>query len=218
MSCGRTSPGLMVGQGLHFSCLVVLLALVGAAWDFLGRPCPTAFWAAIAVPVIHQFYVWLAWRIELRSAGTSRSIGFKGYVALFFLLFTGRFVTLFWLAWLDQGSLGIPMVPRVALAGILLLIGGYAMYSVMRYFGMARAAGADHFDRKYREMPLVREGIFRFTSNGMYLYAFLLFWAIAAGFDSMTALVVTVFSHLYIWIHFFATEKPDMTFLYSIES
>lgn len=79
---------------------------------------------------------------------------------------------------------------------------------------MIRASGADHFDRKYREMPLVRKGIFRFTSNGMYLYAFLLFWAIAVGFNSAAGVVVAAFSHAYVWIHFFATEKPDMKYFY----
>ena len=96
----------------------------------------------------------------------------------------------------------------------LVLPGIYAMYSVKRYFGMARAAGADHFDVRYREMPLVKDGIFRFTSNGMYLYAFLLFWAIAVGLNSSAALAVAAFSHAYIWVHFYATEKPDMNFLY----
>jgi protein-S-isoprenylcysteine O-methyltransferase Ste14 len=79
---------------------------------------------------------------------------------------------------------------------------------------MVRASGADHFDPKYRELPLVKEGIFRFTDNGMYIYAFLLFWAIATGFNSAAALIVAAFSHVYIWVHFYATEKPDMGFLY----
>ena len=86
--------------------------------------------------------------------------------------------------------------------------------SVQRQFGMQRAAGADHFDSRYREMPLVEKGIFRFTSNGMYLFGFFLFWAVAVGFNSAAALVVAAFSHLYIWVHFYATEKPDMEFIY----
>lgn len=89
------------------------------------------------------------------------------------------------------------------------------MYSVKRYFGMIRAAGADHFEPRYRDMPLVSQGIFRFTSNGMYVYAFLLFWTIAVGFNSTAALTVAAFSHAYIWVHFYATEKPDMDFLYA---
>ena len=83
-----------------------------------------------------------------------------------------------------------------------------------RYFGMARAAGADHFDARYRDMPLVDKGIFRFTNNGMYAFAFLVFWAIAIGFGSLAALAIAAFSHAYIWVHFYATETPDMDFLY----
>jgi len=158
--------------------------------------------------------VWLAWRLELRSSATSEVIGFRGYLVCFFLLFGGRFISLLALAWLDRGSLEFKLLPRVIVTTLLTLLGVYAMYSVKRYFGMARAAGADHFDPRYRDMPPVREGIFRFTSNGMYLYAFLLFWAIAVAFDSTAALTVAAFSHAYIWVHLYATEKPDMDFLY----
>ena len=105
---------------------------------------------------------------------------------------------------------------KIFLVTILLaLLGVYAMYSVKQYFGMERAAGADHFDPRYRGVRFVTGGIFRFTSNGMYVYAFLLFWAIAVGFNSIGALTVAAFSHAYIWVHFYATEKPDMDFLYA---
>jgi hypothetical protein len=161
---------------LHLGCLAVLLALVQVAWNYLGRPFPSAFWCAVALPVVHQIFVWLAW--------------------------------------LDRGSLGLPPAPQAALTTLLVIPGVYAMYSVQLYFGMQRAAGADHFDSRYREMPLVEKGIFRFTNNGMYLYAFFLFWAVAVGFNSAAALVVAAFSHLYIWVHFYATEKPDMEFIY----
>ena len=49
----------------------------------------------------------------------------------------------------------------------------------------------------------------------MYVYAFLLFWMIAIGLDSSAALVVAAFTHAYIWVHFYATEKPDMDYLYA---
>lgn len=210
-----TPPGLWTGQGLHAICLAVLFALVWATWIYLGKPYPLAFWTAVAFPIAHQVYVWLTWRLELLSGATGNLIGFNGYVAVFFLLFGGRFVSLFTLAWLDRGSLQLPSLLQVSISAVLIAVGGYAGYSVKRYFGMARAAGADHFDPRYRNMPFVKEGIFRFTSNGMYIYAFLLFWAIAIGFNSSAALLVAAFSHAYIWVHFYATEKPDMEFLYS---
>lgn len=210
----NSPPGLWTGQRFHFSVLLCLLAATTYGWLYLGRPSPVAFWIAIAVPVLHQLYVWLTWRLELRDKATSRAIGFRGYKVVFFLLFFGRFVSLAVLGWLDARSLGVPLWLRFGATAGVALPGLYAMYSVRRYFGMSRAAGADHFDSSYRDMPFVRKGIFRFTSNGMYLYAFLLFWALALAFDSMAAMLAIGFAHAYIWVHFFATEKPDMAYIY----
>jgi len=131
------------------------------------------------------------------------------------MLFGGRFLSLVLLTWLDNGSLNLGITFQIILTIVLFFPGLYAMYSVKRYFGMVRASGADHFDHKYRDLPLVKKGIFRFTSDGMYIYAFLLFWAIAIGFNSAAGIVVAAFSHAYIWVHFFATEKPDMDYLYT---
>ncbi len=209
-----TPPAFFKGQRLHFAALSGLLIVVGGVWMTLGHPVPLLFWAAVAVPIVHQVFVWLAWRSELRHASVSRTIGFRGYLILFFLLFGARFVTLALLAFADRGTLPIDPEVRLVLTLALLVPGGYAIYSVQRYFGMARAAGADHFDPQYRSMPLVKQGIFRFTNNGMYLYAFALFWAIALGFASFSGLVVAAFSHAYIWVHFYATERPDMRYLY----
>jgi hypothetical protein len=213
----NTPPNIWTRQWLHVIWLALLLVAVCVIWTFLGEPVPVLFWIAVAFPIAHQVFVWLAWRLELSSSATSRTIGFGGYVALFFLLFGGRFVSLFALAWMDRGSFQLQDTPRIVITVVLTVLGVYAMYSVMRFFGMARAAGADHFDPRYRSMPLVNEGIFRFTDNGMYLYAFFLFWAIAVGLNSSAALAVAAFSHAYIWVHFYATERPDMDYLYSTE-
>ena len=207
-------PGLWAGQFLHAVCLIGLLALLWRAWDWLDKPFALAFWVAAFTPVVHQIYVWLTWRLELNAGTVSRSIGFNGYVFGFFVLFGGRFLTLLVLAWLDRGSAGMDAYLQIGLTGICTAFGLYAMYSVQRYFGMKRAAGADHFDAKYRTMPLVKQGIFRFTNNGMYVYAFLLFWAIALGFNSSAAIAVAAFSHAYIWVHHLATERVDMAYLY----
>ncbi len=214
MTMTKTPPGIWVGQLLHFVCILFLLTLLWVAWTYQGKPLSAAFWSAAAFPVVHQVFVWAAWRLELRSSAVSNTIGFRGYLVLFFLLFGGRFISLLILAWMDYDSLQLKILPQVVVTLILTLLGTYAMYSVKRYFGMARAAGGDHFDSRYRNMPLVREGIFRFTSNGMYTVAFLLFWAIAVGFNSTAALTIAAFSHAYIWVHFYATEKPDMDYLY----
>jgi hypothetical protein len=72
----------------------------------------------------------------------------------------------------------------------------------------------DHFDPGYRNLPMVREGIFRFSPNAMYVFGFLAMWIPAFLFQSLTALVIAAFSHAYIWVHYYATEKPDMARIY----
>lgn len=210
----RKPPGLLDGIGLQIGTLVPLLAVTAWAWDRFGRPHPWAFWIAVAVPVVHQVYVWLTWRLQLQSGVIGRALGFPLYAVLFFVLFFGRFVTIAWLGWLDRGSLGLPSIAHAVLTIVLTAIALFTGYSVGRFFGMARAAGADHFDPAYRDMPRVERGIFRFTSNGMYWGGFCGFWAIAVGCNSTAAVIVAAFGHAYIWVHFYATEKPDMQYLY----
>lgn len=211
---GDRPPALATGQSWHAAGLGALLAATWFLWGALGRPHALAFWTAIAVPVAHQVFVWLTWRVELLTGGVGRRLGFGVYLVLFFALFLGRFVSLGVLAWVDRGSLGLAAPVRTIATTVLLAPGLYAGYSVGRYFGPVRAAGADHFDPRYRQLPFVREGIFRVTANGMYVFAFLLFWAMAVGWDSSAALVAAAFGHAYIWVHYHATEKPDMAYLY----
>jgi protein-S-isoprenylcysteine O-methyltransferase Ste14 len=65
-----------------------------------------------------------------------------------------------------------------------------------------------------RSQPLVREGIFAWAPNAMYIFGFLLLWIPPFLFQSVTALVVAAFGHAYIWVHYFFTEKPDMQLIY----
>lgn len=90
----------------------------------------------------------------------------------------------------------------------------YLFYSVHRYFGFRRAFGIDHFNASYRTMPFVRQGIFRYPSNGMYVFGFLLLWTAGLWFASVAGLAAALFNHFYIWVHYFATERPDMRRMY----
>jgi len=84
---------------------------------------------------------------------------------------------------------------------------------VKRYFTFERAYGIDHFDKNYN-VPYVKQGIFRFTNNGMYVFGLLILYIPALLLFSKVALVVALFNHLYIWVHYYATEKPDMKQIY----
>lgn len=57
-------------------------------------------------------------------------------------------------------------------------------------------------------------GAFKYTSNAMYLFGFMLLWGIAAIFNSRAAFGSALFSHTTVWLHFLCTELPDMKMLY----
>lgn len=206
------------GQLMHAVCLIALSFLVWCGWRLCGEPFSALYWFAFLVPVVHQVFVWLAWRLELKSSLVSKTIGFQAFLVVFIVLFLLRFISLTLLGWADQGSIGIPKELKLVLLFILLVPGLYAMYSVKRYFGLGRAAGADHFEIMNQSNTLEKRGIFKYTNNGMYVYAFLLFWAIGLIFSSKAALVIALFSHIYIWVHYYSTERPDMEYIYGVST
>lgn len=186
----------------------------GALW---GMTTLGWFWLAAAIPVLHQLYVWLCWRLELHASGLSRALGrraFSAYSAGFAILGVSRVGVVFALAIANRGSLPYEGAALKVGAVAALVPAIYVFYSVHRYFGFARAVGIDHFDPTYRSLPFVSEGIFRFSRNAMYVYGFLLLWAPALWYGSAAALCIAAFNHLYIWVHYYTTELPDLRRIY----
>lgn len=215
-------------QILHYVLLALLLGAVTAVCSFNPNALSgqwaglsTTAWLvlAIAIPIVHQFYVWLVWRVELHyglvSKWFGRERGFSIYAVGFAVLFGARALALIALAISNYGTLGIAPWLAYTLAVVLGVPWVYAIVSVLRYFGLRRAFGIDHFDPAYRDMPFVREGIFRFTSNGMYGPGFLIVWLPGLIGLSAAALIAGIFNHVYIWVHYYATELPDIRGIYS---
>ena len=213
------------GQALHLIGLAILFVGIyafsradgfydGSLW---GISTCTWFFLLIADTVVHQVYVWFCWRVELHRGSLTKWFGkraFAVYAVGFAVMIILRPLLIICLSWSNRNTLGIPLLITTALALILAVPVIYLFYSMKKYFGFLRAFGTDHFDPAYRTMPLVKEGIFRFTDNGMYYFGLLGLWIPALLFSSIAGIVAALFSHLYIWIHFFCTEKPDMEFIY----
>lgn len=206
---------------------LLFAALLPTAW-FLAEPSlaqgawlgvPTLWWfvAALAVPIVQQWMVALLWRAQLCHGTLTRLFGDRGFVvwgALFFPLLIGRPLTLIGLGVADLDTLGLPPLVGIGVGSVLLLPAVWTMRSVVKYFGFARALGGDHFFERYRTMPFVREGAFKYSSNAMYTFVFLAFWGIALLCRSRAALAVALFQHAYIWVHWYCTEQPDGVVLY----
>ena len=168
---------------------------------------------AMSIPLIHQAYVWICWRSELCWKSISNTIGFKGYVILFFILIISRLSAIV-LCFVDYGSLYAPGWFTRILAIIIFIPGAYTMYSIKKYFGFLRAAGADHFDPKYRDMPFEKRGIFKWTPNAMYVFAIGIPFAFATATGSQSMFIVAIYTYISIWLHYFCTEKEDFKVIY----
>ncbi len=215
-------------QGYHILILALLLLgvrfVIGKddlAGSFLGFSSRGWFWLSILIPVLHQVYVVVLWRAELYYKLMTKWFGNQGFVLWavgFFILFLARPVLITSLAIANQGTLTIPVWLGLSLGILCLPPVIYLGYSVGKYFGINRALGMDHFQpREYRDKPFVKQGIFRWTPNPMYIFGFLLFWIPGLILFSRAAMVSALFSHLYIWVHYFFTEYPDMQYIYESE-
>ena len=222
-SIQSTPPPLLRGQFLHLVFLATAITLLlvlsnpgPAYWQ--GIPVSVWFWSALSIPILHQVYVLLCWRLELRSQSVTvrwgLKRGFRIYTIGFFGLFSSRFLSLLLLAVADQASLPMSMGLRWTLAVPIFLVAGYAMFSVKHYFGFQRAAGIDHFDLAYRTKPMVRDGMFRWTKNAMYTFAIQATWLFGILAASRLAMIAACFQSVYVWVHYLGTEKPDMDYIY----
>lgn len=218
-------------QQWHFLILTALLLalylcirtdvafLNGELWGI-----STLYWFAFALlsPIVHQIYVLICWRSELHHHSISKMFGkkaFKIYKIVFAILIISRPVTITLLGVSNAFTLDITPGFSYVISVILLIPAVYLFYSVVTYFGMDRAFGIDHFEpEKYKSEPLVKRGVFKYTDNGMYLFGFLILWIPGLLLASKTALLAALFNHIYIWVHYYFTERPDMKIIYDVDS
>lgn len=219
----------MKGFGPHMVFLLFALPSTAALYTVVSpeNDSRLLFWYAlsIATPVLHQLVVWFCWRLQLTHASFTRIFGkydLTVWAAVFLPLLAMRMITLVIVGLLDSNSITTsfrePFLmftgARWLLIFACILPAAYGIWSVIRYFGLVRALGADHFRSAYRSMPLETRGAYRLSDNVMYSMVFLLFWAVALILDSPLALISAAFQHAYIWVHYYCTEEPDMRVIY----
>ena len=220
---------LKVFKHQHWHIVILLALLYGLYLIIQGNPLvlqgelfniPGRIWFLLAVisPVLHQLYVLICWRLELYHKSLSKLLGdkaFNYFKIVFAILILSRIITVILLAVSTSHTLKINTGLSYVLAVILLLPASYLFYSVKKYFGMDRAFGLDHFEPEhFKNEPFVRKGIFKYTANGMYIYGFLILWIPGLLLQSGAAILIALFNHLYIWVHYYFTELPDIREIY----
>lgn len=193
------------------------IPLEGSLWNIKGE---TWFWMAILIPIAHQLVIAPFWRMELLNQSLTRVFGsteraFLFFKILFATFFVPRMLITIPLAISTANSVDdtlnlIFLVIAIILSPVVL----YGLYSIKHYFGMNRAFGADHFFESYRSLPIVKEGIFKYTDNAMYTFILIAAWLPGLYLGSLPALIAGIFNQLFVWVHYYTTEKPDMEYIY----
>ncbi len=201
--------------GIYYLLSIDYAILEGSLWGI-----STTNWLLIAlmVPILHQIYVLVFWRLELHYKLITKNLGkqaFSLYKAGFTILILARPASLICLAISNAWTLELNSELTYILSLAFLLPAAYLGYSIRKYFGIDRAFGIDHFQPEiYRTFPMVQQGIFKYSDNAMYIYGFLALWVPGILLQSKAALLLALFNHLYIWVHFYFTELPDMKIIY----
>ena len=180
---------------------------------FFGISVKNWFLFSMMTPLIHQSYVWLCWRSELCWKIISRTIGFKVYVIIFFILAILRLSSI-GLCFADYGSWFTPGWMAWMVAILIFVPFVYTIYSIKKYFGFLRATGKDHFDPSYKNIPFEKRGIFKWSSNAMYTFAVAVFFSFAISAGSKAMFVFAAYSYIGTWLHYFCTEKEDFKVIY----
>jgi len=183
---------------LYFLCKKDTGLLDGSLWNISTK---SWFILTIIIPILHQIYVLICWRSELYYQSISNIFGEKG-----FKMYKKGFAAL--------------ILCRPVLITLLAIANAYTIHInqvVRTYFGIDRAMGIDHFHpEEFKNKAFVKKGIFKYTSNGMYIYGFFILWIPGILLQSKAALLAALFSHIYIWIHYFFTELPDIEEIYRL--
>ena len=216
---------LLERQHIHLGILAVLLAGIsivvktGKLMDgqILGIDTVTWFVLAIAIAVLHQVYVLFCWRVQLHYSLITRLFGWNGftyYSTGFFILAILRIIFVILLAVSSRNTLPVDQFILNIMALAVTLPAVYLFYSIGRFFPYNRAVGIDHFDMSYRNKPFVKKGIFKYFKNPMYIFGIAILLIPGLLYSSGAALLVALFSQVYIWVHYYTTERPDMKRIY----
>ncbi len=212
-------------QQYHGISLVLLLLLMGGIlWvpgltvgRVLGVDTVTWYSITVVLVVMHHVYVWFCWRSELHYQTLTELFGSNGFTvyavgALFFLMARPILVIVVGVA--NRNTLWLPDLICWILTAVLALLSTGGICTTLKNMTFQQVLGVDHFYENITKRGLTEEGIFRYVSNPLFTLGMLGMWIPGVIFRSKAALVLGLFQHLYVWVHYLTIERPDIQMLY----
>ena len=189
--------------------------LIGSYWQIESK-----YWIYLAlfIPIVHQLYVAIVWHLQLNYKSISNLFGKQGFLVykiVFLLLLALNLVSITILSLSNCNSIELSSLTKLILSSVLLTAAAYLWYSLIKYFGIDQAVGIDHFEPELaRKKGMVNKGIFKYINNSMYVVGLSILYLPAIVLESKSGLLLAFFNHLYIWVHYFLIEKPDIQKIY----
>ncbi len=197
--------------------LLAVTAPLDTGRTFAGLGAPA--WVAIAwtLALAHHAWIFAFWRLELYAGKSSewfgRERGFRVFQAGFLILGPARMLLVGPISCASAGALSVPPALAIGYAIATSALCLWAGDSLVRYFGLRRACGADHFFDEYRRMPLETRGVHRFSPNAFYVFVLPALYQPGLLFGSALGLAVAGAQHAMVWIAYYAAERRDMDVL-----
>lgn len=166
---------------------------------------------------IMQFWVAFFWRLELYGGAISGALGSNGFTLYrigFVISGLTRMLSIIPVAYLSSHTLQMNSMVRIFTIVLTTPFILWGMYSVLFYFGINRAFGSDHFFEEVRRKPLEKRGTFRYIPNSMYTVVLLVLYHPGLFYESSFGLIFALIQHLFVWTHYFCTERPDLKYMY----
>ncbi len=213
-------------QDWHFVLLALLAVSVNAIMEFFpayfsgqfwGLHAKTWLWIGVISAILHQLYAMIIWRTQLETGWLSTTLPPLGYIAYYIdytMLLTARLSAIALTAVANRDVLVIPEAARWITVLTLAIPVSWLLHSILKYYGFKRLAGADRFETAYRDQSWTRKGIFRIVPKAIYVFGPLVFYIPGFLLASPASLLLALFNHFYLWIHYYCTELPDLKRIY----
>ena len=213
-------------QGYHLFAFVILGALQYLAIKNVplgsGRvwALSTTEWVMLSWIFAGLFQAWVAffWRMELYGGWVTNKLGKTGFIIHqvgYGVLAFIRFALLIPICLSTINTLPI----STAVSTTIIIVTAppilWALYSAIVHFGFTRAAGADHFTQHSPVSGFEKRGLYKYVPNVMYTVALLGIYHAGLFWFSGPGLIVAACHHIFVWAHYFCTEKPDIREIYS---
>ena len=213
-------------QDWHFVLLALLVVSANTIMDrfplfflgaFWGLSAETWLWIGIIAAILHQLYVMIIWRVQLETQWLTANlprIGYIAYLVDYTMMLIARIGAIVLVALANRETLFIPAAARWTTALILAIPFAWLVHSIIKYYGFKRMAGAEHFELSSRDTGWAGQGIFKYVPNAIYVFGPLAFYIPGFLLASPASLLLALFNHLYLWIHYFCTELPNLRRIY----